>query len=114
MNAPLNLSEQGSALWVSIADAYELRPDELRVLGQACRELDLIAAMESELDGSPLMSTGSMGQPVVHPLVSELRQHRTVLASLLRALKLPEDESGAPAVNQQRQAGNASWAKRGA
>jgi hypothetical protein len=36
-----------------------------------------------------------------------------VLASLLRSLKLPDDEQAA-GVNQQRAAGNASWAKRGA
>lgn len=111
MDAPKNLAAAGNALWTSIADAYELRPDELRVLGQACREEDLIALMQVELDGSPLMIGGSMGQQVVHPLVSEVRQHRTVLAALLRSLKLP-DEQGEAKVNQQRDAGSASWASR--
>ena len=114
MTAPSNLDPAGAALWASIADDYDLRPDELRILEHACRETDLIALMQEELSVSPLMTTGSMGQPVVHPFVSELRQHRTVLAALLRSLKLPDADDGAPAVNQQRQAGAASWAKRGA
>jgi hypothetical protein len=113
MDAPKNLGAAGGCLWSSIADAYELRPDELRILGEACRESDLIEVMQSELAGADLLVVGSMGQPVMNPFVSEIRQHRTVLAALLRSLKLP-DESGAGSVNQQRQAGNASWAKRGA
>ena len=113
MDAPENLGSKGSALWDSISTKYELRPDELRILGEAARELDLIDKMESTLAGADLMTTGSMGQPVMHPMVSEVRQHRTVLAALLRSLKLPDD-TGEGAVNQQRQAGNASWAKRGA
>lgn len=113
MAAPENLSTAGTELWESIAGSYQLRPDELRVLGEACREADLIDVMSLELASVDLMTRGSMGQPVVHPFVSEIRQHRTVLAALLRSLKLPDD-SGVGAVNQQRQAGNASWAKRGA
>jgi hypothetical protein len=113
MSAPDGLADAGSALWESIAGKYELRADESRVLEDACREADLIERLTAFLVDEPLMLTGSMGQPVVHPAVAELRQHRTVLASLLRGLKLP-DESGDGAVNQQRQAGNASWASRGA
>ena len=113
MDSPKNLSATGAALWSSIAGSYELRPDESRILGEACREADLIEVMQSELAGADLIVKGSMGQQVMNPFVSEIRQHRTVLAALLRSLKLP-DESGEGAVNQQRQAGNASWAKRGA
>jgi hypothetical protein len=111
MAAPKNLASAGAALWESIADAYDLRPDELRLLADACREADLIDTMSTALSRVDLMTLGSMGQPVVHPYVSEIRQHRTVLASLLRSLKLP-DESSEGAVNQQRQAGNASWSSR--
>ena len=114
MDAPKNLGLAGRALWDAIEKPYELRPDELRVLGAACREQDLIDKMQTVLDSDALMITGSMGQQVVHPLVSEIRQHRTVLAALLRSLKLP-DEGGEPKVNQNREAGQASWgARRGA
>lgn len=111
MSVPDGLSERGSALWSATTRRYELREDELRVLEDACREADLIDRMDSALSASGMMVSGSMGQDRVHPLVGEIRQHRTVLASLLRTLKLP-DEGGAGVVNQQRAAGSASWASR--
>lgn len=55
--------------------------------------------LEAELSDAPLMVKGSMGQLVASPLVSEIRQHRMVLASLLKSLKLP----GAPADAQRKQ-----------
>jgi hypothetical protein len=110
---PKDLDPAGSALWRSITGKYDLRVDEKRVLEEACRETDLIERLRLLLMDEPLMLKGSMGQPVVHPAVAELRQHRNVLASLLRSLKLPDDSADG-AVNQQRQAGNASWASRGA
>ena len=113
MNRPAKLDAPGRDLWNSVTGKWELRPDELRVLAEACREADLIERLRVLLESSPLMVDGSMGQPTMHPAVAELRQHRNVLASLLRSLKLPDDE-GKPEVNQQRAAGNASWAKRGA
>src|SRR5690606_41193051 len=68
------------ALWDSIVPAYDLRPDEARMLADACREADIVQRLEDELADAPLMVQGSQGQLVASPLVSELRQHRSVLA----------------------------------
>lgn len=87
---PSNLGDQGRALWRSIVPAYELRPDELRILHDACREADLIDRLHSALSDSDLVTKGSMGQEVASPYVSEIRQHRTVLATLLKSLKIPD------------------------
>lgn len=92
---PKNLGAAGKALWSSIIPAYELRPDELRIFMDACREADLIARLEDELAVSPLMVKGSMGQEVISGLVSEVRQHRAVLAQLLGKLKIPDSPAGA-------------------
>ncbi|WP_328314139.1 hypothetical protein OG432_30360 [Streptomyces sp. NBC_00442] len=89
---PAGLGSQGSCLWEEIAGAFELRADELRVLGDACREVDLIERMEEALRDAPLVVTGSQGQPVASPLVQELRQHRSLVSRLLAALKLPDEE----------------------
>src|SRR5690349_16945692 len=97
--APVGLSRRARALWVSTTERYDLRDDELRILEDACREVGLIDQMESAIESADLMSVGSMGQPVVNPLLAEVRQHRNVLAALLRHLKLPDD-SGEGAVNQ--------------
>ena len=93
LKAPDRLGVKAKKVWTEITKDYDLRIDELRVLEDSCREIDLIERLEAELRDAPLMVTGSMGQPVASPLVQELRQHRSVLARLLAGLKLPE-ESG--------------------
>lgn len=111
---PVGLDEAGQALWSSLVPTYEFRPDELRLLSDACREADLISLMEAEMAGAPLTVKGSQGQPVANPMLSELRQHRAQLAALLKALKLPDDGQGAADRSAKaRDAANARW-KRGA
>lgn len=92
---PANLGFAGKALWDSIIPAYELRPDEVRILQDSCREADIIERLESELVDADLMVKGSMGQLVASPLVSEVRQHRATLAGLLGKLKIPDSPAGA-------------------
>lgn len=87
---PKNLGEQGTALWDSIVPTYDLRPDEIRILADACREADLIERLHEALAVSDLITKGSMGQEVTSPHVSELRQHRVVLKTLLAQLKIPD------------------------
>ena len=55
--------------------------------------------------GQPKTVKGSMGQLVAAPLVSELRQHRATLNTLLRSLKLPEVDAGALAEQAAAKAG---------
>lgn len=94
--APRGLKTAGRTLWKSISEEWDLRPDELRILGDAAREADIIERLEKGLENAPLTAYGSQGQEVIHPLFSEIRQHRATLASLLRQLKLtePDEESG--------------------
>lgn len=95
IKTPTGLGAKAKRVWTEITGSYELRVDELRLLEDACREIDLIERLESDLRGSDLVVRGSQGQPVVSPLVQELRQHRGVLARLFGALKLPDEESAA-------------------
>ncbi|WP_433331846.1 hypothetical protein [Spirillospora sp. CA-294931] len=90
------LGTRGAGLWNSVTEwAEELRPDELEILSAACRTADHIAAMEAALEGEGLTVRGSQGQPVIHPLVSELRFYRAALATHLRALRVPDAEDDA-------------------
>jgi hypothetical protein len=75
LRAPSGLGKGGRRLWRAIANpgTYELRPDEVRVLEDACREVDLIDRLEDALAGEPLTVAGSQGQIVVHPLIVEVR-----------------------------------------
>jgi hypothetical protein len=58
-------------------------------------ECDLIDELAAAAKGAPLTVLGSQGQPVINPLISGLRLHRATLASLLKQLPLPDDDSGA-------------------
>jgi len=91
---PADLGDRGSALWASVTSSYSLRPDELAILADACHEADIIEKLKAEFASRDLITTGSMGQDVAAPHVSEIRQHRMALAGLLTKLRLP-DESGA-------------------
>jgi hypothetical protein len=122
--APDHMGAAGTKLWTEIASFYDLRPDEYRLLEDACREADLIEVLADEQREQPVMITGSTGQQVLNPLIAEVRQHRGTLSTLLTKLKLPDDpETGAtgqPAsagddrASQARAAANARWSRRGA
>ncbi|MBO2455862.1 hypothetical protein J4573_52920 [Actinomadura barringtoniae] len=86
------LGSRGTVLWNRVTETWDLKPDELELLSAACRTVDHIAAMEKELEGQPLTVLGSQRQPVINPLVSELRFYRAALASHLRALRIPDSE----------------------
>ena len=91
---PTGLGPEGTKLWTSITDYYDLSPGEYRLLFDACQEADLIEAMTAnwEANGSPLTAKGSQGQVVAHPAIQELRQHRNTLRGLIAAMKLPHPE----------------------
>lgn len=113
--APAKLGTEAKRIWDEVTTSYRLRPDELRVLEDACREVDLIERLETAVRSGELMVRGSQGQPVANPLVQEIRQHRQVVKSLLGSLKLP-DEDGRQADSRSasaREAANARW-RRGA
>ena len=92
---PPRLSEGGRTLWRGVTKSHPLRADELRILEDACREVDLIDDLQAALVDAPKTVKGSMGQMVIHPLISELRQHRATLATLLRGLSLADSDTSA-------------------
>lgn len=93
--APRGLGAGARKVWRTITDQFDLNPAELRVLEDACREVDLIDQMEERLSASTsLIVAGSMGQDVPHPLLQEVRQHRAVLTRLFAAMKLPAADEG--------------------
>ena len=116
---PATLGKSGSALWREVLAKYGLRADELRILEDACAERDLIEQLSAGLQGAPMIVKGSMGQEVINPIVSELRQHRSTFAALMGKLKLPDDDagssdSGGALSAKNRAAAQARWASRGA
>lgn len=110
IKAPVGLKSRGKRMWTAVSGKYELRWDELDILEDICREIDMIDALEKELKGAPLTVRGSQGQEVANPMIGELRQHRATKKSLWAAMKLPEDDQGTSSVNQQRDAAQSRWA----
>lgn len=111
--APSGLGSAGKKVWSGIVSVYDLRPDELATLEDACRLTDMIDELDKawKQDGSPLTTKGSMGQLVAHPMVSEIRVHRMARNALWRQLKLPDSpEGGVVAPNQHRAAAQSRWA----
>lgn len=107
---PDTLGDAGSAVWSSIASKYELRPDELVTLEDACAISDEIAELRAAWveEGKPRTTKGSMGQLVEHPHPKRIADLRMKRNALWRQMKLPDLEAGAP-VNQGREAAAASW-----
>ncbi|MFI7678976.1 hypothetical protein [Actinophytocola sp. NPDC049390] len=96
--APRGLGKAGKKLWQDIThvdNGWDLRPDELRVLEDAAKMADLVDRLENVVAGlsdDELTVNGSRNQPVAHPLIAELRQGRATLATLLRQLRLTEED----------------------
>lgn len=106
MRAPKGLGKAGRELWHAFDD-YELDPRERRLLLDAAREADLIAELDSALDGQELIVKGSQGQPAPHPMIPELRQHRNTVKLLLAGIHLP-DTDGSAALGREWRARNAA------
>lgn len=91
--SPAGLGAKARSVWTGTVKEFELRADELRLLEDACREIDLIERLDKELARGDLLVQGSMGQQVTNPLVGEIRQHRLALARLFNQLHLPDDDT---------------------
>jgi hypothetical protein len=118
MNEPTPAGIVSDAIWSSVVSKYDLRPDELVTLEDICRLSDMIDNLETVWrdNQAPLVTTGSMGQEVTHPLVSEIKAHRMARNALWRQLKLPDLPTAGekPQPNQQRAAAQTRWSPNGA
>ena len=89
--APEGLEQAGKRLWRAVTGELELAAHEQELLRQACATADLIAAASAVLAGGDMVSEGSMGQPVGHPMIAVVADQRRLLAMLLRAVTAPDD-----------------------
>ncbi len=109
---PADLGKGGRALWRATVKVYDLRPDEVPLLGEMCRTLDRLAAIRDALVTAPLIVAGSTGQDRAHPLLAEERAAQLVYAKLQAQLGLPDDEGQTnvtPAQRRAAKAANARW-----
>lgn len=112
---PAGLGTRAQELWISVTSTYRLRPDELVLLEEACREVDLIERIDARLRLGTITARGAWGAVAAHPLLAEIRQHRGVLARLLASLKLADVANQRPADSpstKARRAANTRWGQR--
>lgn len=92
MTTPEHLGQHGKKLYEDVSTEFDLRPDELIILEQACGELDLCKRLEAEVSKlDSFRIKGSRGQDVAAPEVQEYRQHNLALASLISRLKISDE-----------------------
>ncbi len=115
--APRGLGSAGKALWrlVHQTFSFEDEPHLLAILEEACKVRDVIEALDAAMQGEPMTVLGSARQLTIHPLISQAGAERSRLASLLKAIGLPDNDD--PDDPQQRRraaartAANARWKK---
>ncbi|MGV3733483.1 MAG: hypothetical protein ACO1N6_08795 [Microcella sp.] len=96
-----------------MTEDYEWQAHELELLAEACRALDVITELAAIIAREGVTASGSMGQPVVHPAVGELRQQQQALAKMLTILNVPplDDAAGieSPLQTRGRLAAQSRW-----
>lgn len=93
---PKGLARAGRAKWREATADYVYDPAESAVLLQFCRLTDHLEALEGELSTSSAVVKGSRGQPVISPILQEIRLQSLALAKLAAALDLPAPKASTP------------------
>lgn len=100
LRPPKGLAKAGRALWREATKQYVFDPAEAAVLLQMCRISDHLEALEahlaaesSDFSSHSALVKGSRGQPVVNPVLQEIRLQSLALAKLAVALDLPEPKA---------------------
>jgi hypothetical protein len=122
---PKDLADPGRKLWRQIINDAKAVPlilnaVELAQLHAACKLEDRIATLEAELATQDIGSTGSTGQPVLNPLIAEIRLQTQLKTQTLGRLMLdlpaenaPKATVGTQGTNRFRNAALARWAAGG-
>lgn len=95
LDVPDGLSPDAVDLIADVVESRELDAVEFQSLLQAARLVSLADRCEAEV--TDVVSVGSQGQPVAHPLIGEARSCRVAALAALRALGLAPGQSSASA-----------------
>ena len=90
--APADLGSRGRKFWRETVGQFDLTKAESEILREVCRTLDDLDRLAASIVADGAMTTGSAGQVVVNPAVTEARGSRALLHRLVAALNLPDDE----------------------
>jgi len=80
--APPDLAARGRKFWRETTGQFELAPPEMEILKEVCRTLDNLDQLAAAIATEGAMVSGSTGQPVVNPALTEARGQRLTLHRL--------------------------------
>jgi hypothetical protein len=108
---PQPLGPRGAALWNEVTTDYDIDGEGVSFLMAACLTADELHRLEGALAQSDVVTKGSAGQPVAHPLLEAVRKHRELLVSLMARLNLSagSDWDNLTASERSRKAALARW-----
>ena len=109
---PVILRTRGKALWIELQEKFEFDPQDVQLLLETCRTLDVIDSLSQSMDTDGVMIVGSQGQMVLNSAVAELRQQQAAFARLVGHLNLLDVELGQAISARSRAAktaGQARW-----
>src|SRR4051794_16247667 len=110
---PKGFGKAGQALWrgvlADVADGWRLDAKDVVLLEAACRAADRADVLEATVAEDGLMISGSTGQAVLHPAVSEARMQRQLVASLIAKVEIapPQQRTGHLSAKQRNQLADA-------
>jgi phage terminase small subunit len=117
--APNGLEAPGKALWRAVHNdlpsGWEFDGRDLQLLAQACRQIDVVAGLEAEIERRGLFVRGSQMQSRLNPAIAEARQGRLAVGRLLGLIHMPTDEDSKPvsaASERARKAAQSRWRQR--
>ena len=93
---PTGLKARGKRLWRELHESADFSacPETRLVVEEACHLADEIERLRKivRAAGADTRVAGYNGQPTTMPEVDDLRKNQTILLSMLKALRLPDDE----------------------
>ena len=109
---PSNLGDAGARLWDEMTPGLRFDSRELEHLALACHQADHLADLEAVVASEGVTSTGSTGQPVVHPAVVEARHARIAISRLLGEIFIPSAAGGKASQRRAKKAADSRWRQR--
>jgi len=109
---PPNLRKRGKRLWTELHTSADFSgvPETRLVAEEACYLADEIDRQRRLIRaaGKDTRVKGSQGQPVSMPEIADLQRNQGILLSLLKSLRLPEDDEAPSGKMTRSQAGKAA------
>jgi hypothetical protein len=98
---PAGLRSRGRSFWRAVLQQLEFETHELVLLGECCRTLDRLDALDAAVRASgALLPDGRIA-----PALVEARQQQLALARLIASLRLPDEYSAEILARGQRRGG---------